>query len=62
MSLSDLLLVITMALLGTIGFGWVNVSMEWVYGFAVAFAVVRLLEGLSVISWSVPNFRKREQA
>lgn len=59
MSLSSLFLVITLALFGAVGLGWVNFDMDVVYWSAIITAALMVLEGLSVWSWSTPTRRRK---
>lgn len=57
MPLSTMTLALTLIFWSSIGFGWVNWSMNVVWVFALVTGILLLLEGTSVVRWRVPVSR-----
>jgi len=60
MSLSQLLLAITLILIGIVWVGWVDISATVIGIFALITGALILLEGLGSFSYSLPHRRRSE--
>lgn len=60
MSLGQLLLAVTLILVGIVWLGWATISIKFLGGMSVLTGVVLLLESAGVFNVAVPRVRRAE--